>query len=182
MNGLSNYDYYNHSGSVSPLNIGVGRAGHVGALVHTTSGIDSLHWLLSGSAESGQPATADYLIARDGTQYQIVPTGQWGYHAGKSLLIYNSRVYRNDEISRLLMGIELENLDNTQCTYEQHDSLAAVIVREGLRLGWRWPYYLLGHYEVATPMGRRSDPRGFLWGDFMGRLYARAKVAGVAGL
>jgi hypothetical protein len=60
--------------------------------------------------------------------------------------------------------------------------LAELIVELGIDTGWRWPYYVLGHYEVARPLGRRSDPQGFLWGDFMGRLYARALAANVAGL
>jgi hypothetical protein len=73
-------------------------------------------------------------------------------------------------------------LDTEYCTYSQHDSLAALVVELGIDNGWRWPYYLLGHYEVARPLARRSDPQGFLWGDFLGRLYARARAANVPGL
>jgi hypothetical protein len=85
-------------------------------------------------------------------------------------------------VSAQLVGVELECLDTEYCTYSQLDSLAQLVVELGIDNGWRWPYYLLGHYEVARPLGRRSDPQGFLWGDFMGRLYVRALQAKVAGL
>lgn len=80
------------------------------------------------------------------------------------------------------MGVELESLDTTHCTYQQHDSLAELIVLRGIDYGWQWPYYVLGHYEIAVPVGRRSDPLGFDWGDFMGRLYWWSRQYQVPGL
>jgi hypothetical protein len=85
------------------------------------------------------------------------------------------------QVSKLLMGVELENEDFTQCTDEQLDSLACLMVDVGLVYSWRWPYYVLGHYQVAQPSGRRSDPLGFLWGDFFGRLWERAYDARIGG-
>jgi len=80
------------------------------------------------------------------------------------------------------MGVELECAQYEYCTFSQHDSLAELIVLQGIAYGWRWPYYVVGHYELARPFGRRSDPQGFEWGTFMGRLYARALPADVPGL
>ena len=97
-------------------------------------------------------------------------------------MIYNNKLYSGDEISANLYGIELECTDNQNCTYEQHDSLSELIVQIGIDKGWRWPYYLVGHYEIAIPIGRRSDPLGIDWGSLMGRLYIRASEAGVGGL
>jgi hypothetical protein len=85
-------------------------------------------------------------------------------------------------LSQYLLGVELESAPSEHCTWLQLDSLAELVVVEGLAFGWRWPYYLVGHYELARPMGRRSDPHGFDWGDFMGRLVARARIAQVAGI
>jgi len=85
-------------------------------------------------------------------------------------------------LNQLLMGVELECAENERCTLLQLDSLAETIVLEGYRYMWRWPYYIVGHYELARPLGRRSDPHGFDWGDFMGLLYARARDAQVPGL
>ena len=179
---LRRYNHVIDSSGVDSRNFGFGRSRTVGALIHSTDGINSLDWLRGGSARAGKPASADYLIARDGTQHSICPVGRYPYHAGKGRLIYNNVLYQGDEVSQLLIGIELENMPNTLCTYEQHDSLGELVVRLGLTWGWRWPYYLLGHYETALPVGRRSDPLGFDWGSFMGRLYVRARALSVPGL
>jgi len=82
----------------------------------------------------------------------------------------------------LLLGVELEALDTELVTWQQIDSLAELLVSDPLHQGWRWPYYLRGHYDVALPMGRRSDPKGLDYGALMGRLYVRARAAGVGGL
>lgn len=182
MSGFPNYRILDSSSYTDARNTGPRRFSPVGTLVHTTAGIDSLYWLTVGAAKSGQPASCDWLIARDGTRTRICPAGRYPYHAGQAELSYNDRLYRGPEISQLLMGVELENLDSTLCTWAQLDSLAQLVVDQGLVYGWRWPYYVLGHYEVARPLGRRSDPQGFLWGDFMGRLFARAQASGVQGL
>lgn len=182
MNGLTHYNNVDDSARVDNRNISYGRARVIGACIHTTSGADSLNWLLVGAANSGKPASADYLVARDGTRHRLCPAGYYPYHAGISRLVYDNVLYHGDEISSLLMGVELECLDDEQVSYEQIDSLAELIVTDPLTQGWRWPYYLVGHYEIARPLGRRSDPQGFAWGDFMGRLYIRAYRAGVPGL
>jgi N-acetyl-anhydromuramyl-L-alanine amidase AmpD len=180
--GPRNYNHVSNSGGADPRNFGFGRPGPIGTLIHSTDGTNSLSWLTTGSAASGHPASADYLIDRDGTQHSICPAGRYPYHAGKGQLIYNNRLYKGDEVSQLLIGVELENMSTTLCTYEQHDSLAELVVRLGLTWGWRWPYYLVGHYETARPVGRRSDPQGLDWGSFMGRLYLRASQLNIAGL
>lgn len=182
MHGIRYYRYVDNSAGVDHRNISYGRPRVVGTCVHTTSGVSSLNWLITGSAQSGKPASADYLIDRDGTQHKLCPAGYYPYHAGESRLRYDNVLYQGDAISSLLLGIELENTDNDNCSFEQVDSLAAIIVQEGLQRGWRWPYYVVGHYEIARPLGRRSDPQGFPWGDFMGRLYVRALAVNVAGL
>lgn len=179
---LVRYNHVINSSGVDSRCFGFGRFGPVGTLVHSTDGVDSLNWLRGGSARAGKPASADYLISRDGTQHSICPPGRYPYHAGKGQVTYNNRLYTGDEVSQLLIGIELENQRATLCTFAQHDSLADLMVRLALTWGWRWPYYLLGHYETALPVGRRSDPLGFDWGSFMGRVYARSRAANVPGL
>lgn len=152
-----------------------------GCLIHTTSGTDSLQWLQGGSARAGSPASADALIGRQGTQYLITPAGRYAYHAGRS--IYTSdRAYAGDEVSQKLLGIELECLDTESPTFEQYDSLGDLLVYYAELHAWRWPLTLLGHYAVARPLGRRSDPINFDWGWLMGRLYVRALAAQLPGL
>lgn len=180
--GLSDYKLVDNSDLVLPANYGHGRPSVNGTLIHTTSGTNSLSWLTTGAANAGSPASADYLIDRDGTRHRLGRPGRFPYHAGKSSWQYQGHIYVGDQVSARLYGVELENLDTEYCTFQQHDSLAELIVELGIDNGWRWPYYVLGHYEVARPLARRSDPQGFLWGDFMGRLYARARDAKIPGL
>lgn len=153
-----------------------------GTLIHTTSGSNSLQWLQAGSADAGSPASADALIGRQGTQYLITPAGRFAYHAGRQSIWQFDRVYTGDEVSQALLGIELECLDNQNPTFEQYDSLADLILYFGTVWNWRWPFIILGHYAVARPLGRRSDPLNFDWGWLMGRLYVRALQAGTPGL
>jgi N-acetyl-anhydromuramyl-L-alanine amidase AmpD len=153
-----------------------------GVLIHTTAGRDSLAWLQGGSADAGQPASADYLINHAGEQFGIIPPGMAAYHAGVSAGLVNGTIYRGDALSAVLIGIELEQLNPDWCSYSQHDSLAQLVVYLAWRFSWRWPFVLLGHYEVALPAGRRSDPEGFQWGSFLGRLYVAALAAHIPGL
>lgn len=180
--GTTQYEQYDVSGSTDRRNCFDRGINPIGALIHTTSGVDSLSWLQRGSAQAGKPASADYLISRDGTRYKITPTGLAAYHAGIGSMRFSGHVYSGDDVSRRLIGIELENLDTEYCTFQQIDSLAELFVHLSVAFSWRWPYYILGHYETAWPLGRRSDPQGFAWGDFMGRLYERSRDANVPGL
>jgi len=152
-----------------------------GTLVHSTSGTDSRNWLQGGSCRAGRPAGADYLIGKQGTRYQLQPHNRYAYHAGISRFTLD-RVYANNEVSEKLIGVELEYLDTEQPTFEQYDSLAELIVYIAPIWEWRWPFIILGHYAVARPLGRRSDPVSFDWGWLMGRLYVRAAQAGTPGL
>src|SRR3954470_22849803 len=182
MNGLPDYSVIDISGSVLSANYDIGRPSIIGALIHTTSGTNSIAWLTTGAATSGNPASADYLIARDGQIYKLGAPGRYPYHAGKSRFTIRGITYSGDELSSLLLGVEIEQVGSQIVTWQQNQALAQIIVKTGIDNSWRWSYYLLGHYEVAVPMGRRSDPQGFEWGDFMGQLLAYARASNVPGL
>src|SRR5215203_5421179 len=81
-----------------------------GTLVHTSSGTNSLDWLLRGASVAGRPASADTLIRRDGLRYSLCPPGRRPYHAGRSRLELDGRVYSGNEVSAILMGVELEQI------------------------------------------------------------------------
>lgn len=176
------YEQRNDSGRFDSRNGFPYSGGRSGTLVHTTSGTSSLDWLLSGSTATGNPASADYLINRDGTRHKITPKGIVPYHAGISVAYINGRRFVDNNVSAILVGVELEQVAEQQVTYEQYDSLAELLTLLSVEFGWRWPYTIFGHYEVARPVGRRSDPCNFAWGDFMGRLYIRSKDAQIPGL
>lgn len=175
------YGEYDVSHSTSVCTSGPRAYPPTGCLVHTTSGDNSRQWLQGGSCAAGSPAGADYLIERNGQRYRLQPDGRYAYHAGKSQ-VHLERLYVNDEVSQVLLGIELECLDIQWPTYMQYDSLAELIIGRAPVYGWRWPFIIYGHYAVARPQGRRSDPVNFDWGALQGRLYLRAKMAGIPGM
>lgn len=154
----------------------------VGALAHTTEGRGALQWLQRGSLAAGRPASADFYIQRDGQRYSLMPKGMAAYHAGDSEVVLQGRLFRDDQVSAMLIGVELERAGSDIITYEQYDSFAELIVQLSDVYSWRWPYTIHGHYSVARPLGRRSDPVNFDWGAFMGRLYLRSLHSDVGGL
>lgn len=135
----------------------------IGALLHTTDGTNSLDWLLGGSLRAGSAASCDFLIKRDGTIYQLTRLGSGSYHAGRCW--WQGAPDNSDAASRALIGIELENHDrvNEICTVAQHEALAVLLLRLAHYFNWS-PINVWGHYELARPMGRRSDPQGLDWG------------------
>lgn len=88
----------------------------------------------------------------------------------------------SNNANEALLGIELEYRSLEAPTFEQVDSLAEQLVNYALQWAWRWPYVLYGHYGIAVPIGRRSDPFLLDWGSLMGRLYERSRAAGIGGL
>jgi N-acetyl-anhydromuramyl-L-alanine amidase AmpD len=182
MSGLPDYSITDVSSTTSAGSYGNRGISPVGTCIHTTSGSDSLDWLTGGAEREGNPASADWLIARDGHRYKITPAGKYAFHAGKSRLDYNGRIYTGNEVSQLLIGVELEALDSELVTWQQIDALAETIVQLSVDWRWRWPYYVRGHYDVARPISRRSDPLGLDWGALMGRLFVRSAAAGIGGM
>jgi len=179
--GLQTYERTDHSHTSDPRVSGSRTIGPAGCLIHTTSAANSLDWLTGGSARAGRPAGADSLIERNGKQHILTQPGRYAYHAGVSR-VQLDRLYVGDEVSQVLLGIELECLDSEQPTWQQYDSLADMICYYALHWGWSWPYIYYGHYGVALPMGRRSDPVQFDWAALMGRLYVRTVQARIPGL
>lgn len=167
--------------TTSPSVTGTRRASPVGTCIHHTDGVNSLAWLQGNSAKAGTPASADVLIRKDGLRYILTGPKQYAYHAG---ITSNTakQLFAADNINEALIGIELEYKSLEGPRWEQVDSCAEQLVILALQWDWRWPLVLVGHYGIASPVGRRSDPYGLDWGSLMGRVYYYAKLANLAGL
>lgn len=179
--GLRTYDRPDHSSNTSLSVLGDRTISPRGTLIHSTSGVNSEEWLSGGSAEAGRPASANALITKTGRQIILCPEHKFPYHAGQSRLELD-RVYTGDDLSQVLVGIELEYLDTERPNTIQYDSLADIIIWYSRLYQWRWPHVILAHSGVALPRGRRSDPVSFDWGNLMGRLYVRSLEAKLPGL
>lgn len=135
----------------------------MGAMIHTTDGVNSLEYLLFGSIRDQRYASADYLVSRKGAIHRLAPIGRGAYHAG--VCLWGDHIDRANATSMALVGIEVENADSKGQlpTVDQHRAVAG-LVRE-LAHAYKWaPLAVYGHYGLAYPMGRRSDPRGWDWG------------------
>lgn len=136
-----------------------------GIVIHTTEGINSLAWLQGGSASAGRPASADFLITRKGVIYQLTAPGRYAYHSGQARWAFYQE--RDRTINQGFYGIELENsrANEQKVTNPQYISLA-FIVRVLCSVYPIDVRNIVGHHQVALPVGRKQDPSGFVWEIF----------------
>lgn len=133
-------------------------------VMHDTAshGVESpKEWLCDPTSK----VSAHYLIGKDGKIYHLVHESNIAWHAGESTWREQSNV---NEFS---VGVELENTNDGQDPYpeEQLAAATALVVAickdYGVKLA-----DVVGHLDVAP--GRKTDPAGFPWDDFRGRLTA----------
>lgn len=120
---------------------------------HTSSGSveDGLHTL----TDAARKVSAHYLIARDGTLYQLVDERRRAWHAGASYW------GGNRDINSASIGIELDNDGEEPFPEAQIATLIALL--DDLRTRYAIPAAnVVGHADVAP--GRKADPsRHFPW-------------------
>jgi AmpD protein len=91
--------------------------------------------------------SAHFLILRDGTLLQFVPTQERAWHAGLS--VFEGRSGCND----FSIGIELEGTDDLPFEQQQYQSLTTLCSV----LLQHFPIrHIVGHNEIAP--GRKTDP------------------------
>lgn len=169
------------SGSTNPAVYDTRLSSPIGTLMHTTSGINSGAVLQGLPVAQGDLRSAHVLIQRSGARQIIVRSDHCAYHSGRTWFpaINGNRM---DGANEVLLGIELECLDTQAPTVYQYDSAAEYITDEATLWAWRWPFVLYGHYGLAIPVGRRSDPIRFDWGAFMGFLYTHSVSKHLGGI
>jgi N-acetyl-anhydromuramyl-L-alanine amidase AmpD len=123
-------------------------------VLHATV-LDSLQEVVDKFADPESHVSAHYTIDRDGTIAGHVPEEARAWHAGQSKM-KDGRSGVND----FSIGIELVNLNDGFDPFpdEQLQAMRSlvkdIISRHPIR-------YIVTHYEVADPPGRKSDPAGF---------------------
>jgi N-acetylmuramoyl-L-alanine amidase len=152
----------------------------IGRLWHETANgsgnpYTTLEWNLSSNAGSSY----DFLIARDGTIFQYVDYDAYtSWHAGDSACTIDGRTYTDWSVNENFIGIELDGPnDGTPCTTAQIDAAAllAILLWEDLGINLTGPYDVT-HKQVATPAGRKSDPRGATIGQILTRAHEFASM------
>ena len=109
--------------------------------------------------------SSHFLIRRDGDLIQFVPCNRRAWHAGQSEWRGRSRC--ND----FSIGVELEGADDHAFT----DSQYAMLARLTDALLSDYPIRdCVGHSDIATPPGRKTDPGPFFdWARFRASLEER---------
>lgn len=138
-----------------------------GGILHATVGRNSLRYLAYGNIVEGRFVCADYLIAKDGTIYVLIPPGRACNHAG-----YGTWLGLRD-LNRQFIGIEIENMNDgaDPYTYEQYLAVAGTLAYRAA-LAQFDNRYITSHAAVAQyapgepcagKYGRKSDPVGWDW-------------------
>lgn len=134
-----------------------------GVVLHETIGTSSLAWLQRDEPVPGDRSSADYLVARDGTIFQITLPSWHSYHSGRA----RWRLYQEDDftINQGFVGVELENYPpaGEVIVGAQYIALGALL-RQLLTYHALDSRNVCGHYECALPPGRKQDPSSLNWG------------------
>ena len=120
-------------------------------LVHDTES-DTAAAALSWFESPDSGVSAHYVIDRDGTVYRCVPDELRAWHAGTSEL--EGRTNVND----FSLGIELVGFATEPFTETQIDVLVELCVELCLKYPAITVARIVGHADVATPTGRKTDP------------------------
>lgn len=131
-------------------------------VLHTTMGADSLPWLQGGSARAGRPASADFLIYRNGDVMQITRPGWYAYHSGNAY--WRGIQDPNGTLNQSAVGVEFECLEHfgERITDEQYIAGAALL-RRLFTFHHIDPMAVTTHSIVALPPGRKVDPIYLDW-------------------
>ena len=94
-----------------------------------------------------------YMVARDGTVYQLVADKDIAYHAGESTM-KDGRKNVND----FSIGVEILNTKDDEYTKAQYQAVKDLIA---YLKGKHRIKYVVGHDDIAP--GRKTDPWNFNW-------------------
>lgn len=99
-----------------------------------------------------------YYVKRDGTVIKLLDPKYQASHVGYSMW---KGLFR---INRYSIGICLENGITTPYTDKQYDATAWLITQLRHRYRDTTTYTVVGHSNVALPLGRKDDPgKNFDW-------------------
>jgi N-acetyl-anhydromuramyl-L-alanine amidase AmpD len=136
-------------------------------VLHATAGTarSALAWLTNPAAR----VSAHYLIDKSGHTYQLVRDENTAWHAGRASW------HGQTKINELSLGVELENANDGRDPYpqEQIDALLQ-LTQEKVSQYNIAPDMITRHLDVAVPRGRKRDPAGFPWPEFISRLFPNA--------
>jgi N-acetyl-anhydromuramyl-L-alanine amidase AmpD len=136
-------------------------------VLHATAGSapSALAWLTNRAAR----VSAHYLIEKSGHTYQLVDDEYAAWHAGRASW------QGQTAINECSLGIELVNDNSGRDTYPPEQIQALLELAQAKVAQYQIaPNMITRHRDVALPRGRKTDPAGFPWPEFMARLFPQA--------
>ena len=136
-------------------------------VLHATAGSASsaLAWLTNPAAR----VSAHYLIEKSGHTYQLVDDEHAAWHAGRASW------HGQTAINECSIGIELVNQNNGRDGYPPEQIQALLELTQAKVAQYRiGPTMVTRHLDVALPRGRKTDPAGFPWSEFVAHLFPQA--------
>jgi N-acetyl-anhydromuramyl-L-alanine amidase AmpD len=123
--------------------------------IHATAN-STLEGVISWFNNPQAQVSAHYTIGKDGRIVQHVLDENRAWHAGQS--VWKGRSSCND----FCLGIELVNLNNGADPYPEAQHQANVNLCAYLCAQYNIsPDDIMGHYDIALPVGRKTDPRNY---------------------
>jgi N-acetylmuramoyl-L-alanine amidase len=125
-------------------------------ILHSTDGHkDGDITTLTGNTD--RPVSVHWYVTKTGDLYHFVDNNDIAWHAGK----VSDAMYSNEHS----IGVEQEHLDGEETwTDAQLLTVARLCAAFRQRYGSGLP--IKSHAEVATPKGRKEDPKDFPWDKF----------------
>lgn len=127
-------------------------------VLHATVG--SLQSAVSWLCNPKSKASTHYLISKTGRMLRLVDEEKSAWHAGRAS-------WRGiTDVNAISIGVELENDNSGRDPYP--DAQVDALTDLALDIRRRYPgLNYARHLDVAVPKGRKSDPAGFPWGDWL---------------
>lgn len=127
-------------------------------IIHDTES-SNLESAVSWFQSKDSQVSAHYVIDKNGDIYQMVKEADKAWHCGESIL------HGKTNVNTFSIGIELVGDGKTEFPREQYDALAWVV--QMLKTKYNIDdSYIVGHKDIATPAGRKTDPQPFNWDLF----------------
>jgi N-acetyl-anhydromuramyl-L-alanine amidase AmpD len=144
-----------------------------GLILHATAGSAAFDHRIFMGWEPKYPVSIHYYILKTGEVRQYVRDEDTAWHCGDS----SFHGYEDFKLGQVTIGTELENLNTGTDPYPQAQYDAAVMLwRDTLIPAYSIPReWCARHVDIAP--GRKTDPAGFPWSQFLDDCYEAAPIA-----
>ena len=165
----------NDCGAGTPYESAGRGAQRIRALIlHATAGSASFDHKIFMGWEPGYQVSIQYYILRTGEIRQYVRERDTAWHTGDSAF----HGITDFALNQSTIGTELENLNTGKQPYTEPQIDSCIELWRDLKARHAIPRDWCARHRDISP-GRKTDPAGFPWIEFLDELYERAPATGV---